>query len=93
MKIPVDVEVYCVDGLVGRSITTILTPTKKISHLVVAEKKAPGIKRLVPLALVKKMTPRLIILDCTKEVLLNMDRLTKFLINPIDLQITAVVMQ
>jgi hypothetical protein len=94
MNIPLNVEVCCLDGSVGRAVTTILNPTtKKITHLVVAERKAPDIKRLVPLELIKKTTSRLILLNCTWEAVSKMDQLKKLVINPIDLRINYMVLQ
>lgn len=94
MNIPLNAEVYSLDGPVGRAITTLLNPaTQKITHLVVAEKNTPDIKRLIPLKFIKKTTRRLILLSCTMETVSKMDRLKKLVINPIDLRIDYMVLQ
>lgn len=94
MNIPLNAEVYSLDGPVGRAITTLLNPTtQKITHLVVAEKKAPDIKRLVPLKFIKKTTRRLILLSCTMETVSKMDQLKKLVINSTDLRISCVILQ
>lgn len=94
MNIPLNTEVYSLDGPVGRAITTLLNPaTQTITHLVVAETKAPHIKRLVPLKFIKKTTHRLILLSCTLETVSKMDQLKKLMINPVDLRINYMVLQ
>lgn len=94
MNIPLNVDVYSLDGPVGRAITTILNPaTQKITYLVVAERNAPDIKRLIPLRFIKKTTCRLILLSCTREAVSKMDQLKKLVINPIDLRINYMVLQ
>ncbi len=94
MDIPLDVEVYCTDGPGGSSITTISNPiTEKITYLVVTEKEAPYIKRLVPIEMVKKTTPQSICLNCTRKDLSKVEQLKKFLLHPIDKRITHLVLQ
>jgi hypothetical protein len=94
MNIFLNAEVYSLDGPVGHVITTLLNPTtKKITHLVVAEKNASGIKRLVPFRFIKKTTRRLILLSCTREAVSKMDQLKKLVINPVDLHISYMVLQ
>ncbi len=94
MNIPLDVEVHCADGLCGRSIITMTNPiTKETSHLVVAESKAPHIKRLVPIKLVKETTPQLIRLSCSREELSEIEQLEKFVVNPKDNLITRLVLR
>jgi sporulation protein YlmC with PRC-barrel domain len=68
MDIPLNAEVCCADGLCGRSACVILNPTtQEVTHLVVKETELLHIERLVPLALVKDSTPRMIRLKCTKD--------------------------
>lgn len=94
MKIPLNAEVYSLDGPVGRTITTILNPTtQKITHLVVAGKKVPDVKRLVSLIYIKKRTRRLILLNCTMEAVSKMDQLKKLVVSPTDLRISYVALQ
>ncbi len=92
-NIPLDVVVHCTDGQGGRSLATILNPiTQKISHFIITDEKAPYIKRLVPIDLIQQITPRSILLNCTKEMLLTMEQLEKVLINPMDDYVSHLVL-
>ena len=83
VSIPLDVEVRCADGVAGNSITTVLNPvTKKVSHIVIADKEAPYTKRLVPMKMIKNIRPHSILLDCTRETLSKLEKLEKILISP-----------
>lgn len=83
VTIPLDVEVRCADGVAGHSITTVSNPvTKKVSHLVVADKEAPYTKRLVPMNMIKNIRPHSILLDCTRETLAKLEKLEKILVSP-----------
>lgn len=74
MDIPLNVQVHCADGLCGHSTEVILDPkTDEITHLVVKEHHLPNTERLVPIALVRDATPHLILLDCNKEKLAQME--------------------
>ncbi len=85
MDIPLTGNVHCTDGTAGQAITTISDPeTKKVTHFVVAEKKSPYIKRLVPVQLIKKITAQSILLSCTLKELSTIEQLEKFVINPLD---------
>jgi hypothetical protein len=82
MDISLNVAVHCVDGFGGRSTHIILNPiTQIVSHIVVAEKKAPHIERLVLIDWIKTTTPDLILLDCRRDQLSQMERfvMTEFL--------------
>jgi sporulation protein YlmC with PRC-barrel domain len=73
MDIPLNVDVHCTDGLGGRSTRIILNPvTKNITHVVVADRKAPHTEYSVPIKFVKETTPELILLDCSRAALVNM---------------------
>jgi sporulation protein YlmC with PRC-barrel domain len=66
MDIPVNAEVYCTDGPCGRSTYIILNPaTRRVTHLVVQEKRFPHAEYLVPIDDVVEATPHLIRLRCT----------------------------
>ena len=70
MDIPMNVNVYCTDGLGGHSNYVILNPTTdQITHFVVKEKDFPQAQRLVPITLIQSTTPQQITLHCTKEEL------------------------
>ena len=93
-NIPLDVAVHCTDEMGGRSLTTILNPdTQKVSHLIITDEKAPYIKRLVPIDLIKKVTSQSIWLNCTKEALLKMEQLEKVLISPMGEYVSHLVLK
>jgi hypothetical protein len=53
MNIPVNADVHCTDGFLGRSTYVILNPiTKGVTHFVVRQDQAPHTDRLVPVRLV-----------------------------------------
>ena len=94
MTIPLNADVYCIDGLVGRSITTISNPnTKQITHIVVAERQNPYTKRLIPINLIREITPQVIRLNCTAKEFSKMGRLEKVLAHPTDGYITHLVLK
>ncbi len=65
MDIPVNAEVHCADGLCGRSTYIILNPTtRRVTHLVVKEKRFPHTEYVVPIDYVVEATPQLIRLRC-----------------------------
>jgi sporulation protein YlmC with PRC-barrel domain len=58
MDIPIDAEVFCVDGLCGRATCVILEPkTEEVTHLVVKEKDSPHKEILIPVTAVTTSTP------------------------------------
>jgi sporulation protein YlmC with PRC-barrel domain len=58
MDIPIDAEVFCSDGLCGRSTCVILEPgTEEVTHLVVKEKDSPRKEILIPVTAVTETTP------------------------------------
>jgi SAM-dependent methyltransferase/sporulation protein YlmC with PRC-barrel domain len=74
MDIPIQADVQCSDGLGGRSTAVILHPiSRRVTHIVVSEKRYPHTERLVPVDLVIDSTPEKIRLRCTEEELLAMD--------------------
>lgn len=74
MNIPMNVDVYCSDGLCGRSSQVIVNPTnKQVTHLVVKEKQAPHTEYMAPIDQVVDSTPDMIKLRCTLVGLETMD--------------------
>ena len=70
MNIPVDVEVYCTDGLCGRSTYVLVNPVrKKVTHLVVKEAEPPHAERVVPIEAMSETTPDMILLRYSKHEL------------------------
>jgi hypothetical protein len=68
MDIPIDVTVHCTDGECGRSTCVIVNPVlRTVTHVVVREKAAPHMERLVGLKWVDRATPDLILLSCTRD--------------------------
>lgn len=64
MKLPLNVDVHCVDGRCGRSTYIIYNPAAEtVTHVVVQESKSPYTERMVPVSWVKETTPELILLD------------------------------
>ena len=94
VNIPLNVDMYCTDGLAGQSLTTILSPTtKKVTHVVVAERQNPFPKRLVPIELIKETTSQVVRLNCTCKELSKIERLEKILAHPTDGYITHLVLR
>jgi sporulation protein YlmC with PRC-barrel domain len=70
MDMPLNVEVYCTDGLCGHSKEVVMDrETQEVTHLVVKEKHAPHTELLVPIDLVTETTPHVIRLRCAKDEL------------------------
>ena len=73
MDMPLNVEVYCADGLCGHSKEVVMDrETEQVTHLVVKEKHAPYTELLVPIDLVTETTPHVIRLRCAKAELAEM---------------------
>lgn len=78
MDMPLNVEVYCVDGVCGRSKEVVMDrETEKVTHLVVKEKESPNAELLVPVDLVTKTTPHEIQLRCAKDELAKLQSFLK----------------
>ena len=74
MDIPVNVDVYCTDGLCGRSTYVLINPVReKVTHVVVKEAEAPHEERVVSTEIVSETTPDMILLACTRDQLNRMD--------------------
>ena len=70
MKIPLDARVQCTDGPGGRVVQVIVNPiTRKMTHVVVEEKKSPQVERLVPLRSIVETGDELIYLGCSLQEL------------------------
>ena len=75
IDLPVNAEVCCSDGPIGRSTYVIVNPiNRQISHLVVKTEWPPFYEALVSVDLVEETTPDRILLKCTREDLVNMEK-------------------
>jgi sporulation protein YlmC with PRC-barrel domain len=73
MDMPLNVQVYCVDGLCGQSKEVVMDPkTEEVTHLVVKENHSPHTELLVPVDLVTETTPHEIRLRCAKAELADL---------------------
>lgn len=74
MDIPLNVDVHCTDGLGGCSTRIIVDPVAQVvTHLVVADSKAPHTEYLVPITTIKETTPAVILLGCSRQALRSME--------------------
>jgi sporulation protein YlmC with PRC-barrel domain len=74
MDIPIDAEVYCTDGLSGRSTYIVLDPvTDTVTHFIVEETTLPNIERLVPIDHIERSEHNRIDLNCTRSELEKME--------------------
>ena len=65
MDIPVNAKVMCANGSCGRSVCIILNPaTEQITHVVVEAEDFDGLRRLVPVGLIRESTADRIHLAC-----------------------------
>jgi uncharacterized protein YrrD len=66
MELPIDVEVYCTDGIGGKSSAIVLNPeTKEVTHLAVRTKGWLNDEYMVPLNLVVSSAADRITLSCS----------------------------
>lgn len=74
-NIPLDTVVKCSDGVAGKSSAVIIDPLQKqVTHLVVKNDKRPLSKGwLVPVERIKETGPELILLDCSRSELAEME--------------------
>jgi sporulation protein YlmC with PRC-barrel domain len=78
MDMPLNVEVYCADGLCGQSKEVVMDrETEEVTHLVVKEKHSPHTEQMVPIDLVTETTPHLIRLRCDKDELAGLQPLLR----------------
>jgi uncharacterized protein YrrD len=74
MDIPLNAEVYCAEGLCGRSVCLIVNPiVKKVTHFVVQKKGFLHLKYMVPLDMISESSPQQIHLRCKAEELAQLD--------------------
>jgi sporulation protein YlmC with PRC-barrel domain len=74
MDIPVDVPVYCKDGLCGRSTYVLINPVlHEVTHVVVREAEAPHSERVLPIDAVVETTPDMILLRYNRDELARME--------------------
>jgi len=74
MDIPVRAEVWCTDGLCGRSEELIVNPeTEQLTHLIVTGAQGTFLERLVPVESVASTSPGRVNLKCTTEQLEKME--------------------
>jgi hypothetical protein len=74
MNIPMNVDVYCSDGLCGRSSQVIVdSSSQQVTHLVVKEKQVPHTEYMAPVDQIVDSTPDMIKLRCTMAGLATMD--------------------
>ena len=72
--LPLNASVECQDGVVGKSSDVVLNPiTRQVTYLVVEEKRAGHLKRLIPVAAISESSSELIQLSCTLEQFEQMD--------------------
>lgn len=70
MEIPLDARAQCTDGPGGRVVQVIVNPiTRKMTHLVVEERRLPQVERLVPTRSIVGTCDKLIYLDCSQQEL------------------------
>jgi sporulation protein YlmC with PRC-barrel domain len=78
MDIPVGVQVYCKDGLCGRSTYILINPVlNEVTHVVVREAQSPHTERVVPIDAVSETTPDVILLRYTSDTLRRMEPFTQ----------------
>lgn len=74
MDIPLDADVFCSDGLCGRSIAVVLNPiSQEATHIVVATKELLHSEYLVPVTLIETSKPNRIQLRCRRDKLATLD--------------------
>lgn len=74
MELSIDAEVWCTNGVAGRSTYVVLNPaTLRVTHVVVKEGSFPWLERLVPVEMVAETSPDQIRLDCTNEELQRLE--------------------
>lgn len=74
MDIPLDVDVFCSDGLCGRSTAIIINPiSQQVTHIAVATQEMLHSEYLVPVTLIEESKPDSIQLRCRRNTLATMD--------------------
>jgi hypothetical protein len=73
MDIPIRAEVWCHDGVAGRSTGVVFNAAKQVTHLLVQERGWQGAERIVPVRHVLRATDDVIFLGCTRLELMACD--------------------
>lgn len=74
MDIPLDVDVFCSDGLCGRSTAVVINPiSQKVTHIAVATQEMLHSEYLVPVTLIEESMPNRIQLRCRRNTLATLD--------------------
>ncbi len=74
INFPIQAEVYCSDGIAGRSTYVIGNPLKdEITHLVIQSNRPPFHESLVPVDQVEETTDNQVRLKCTRDDLSKME--------------------
>lgn len=66
MDIPIRAEIFCQDGVCGRSTGVMLNAAKEVTHLLVKEYGWNGAERMVPVRQILTSTAQMIQLNCTR---------------------------
>ena len=79
IQIPLNVDVQCTDGVIGKSSSIIVNrETLQPTHFVIKEKQRPHTERLVPIGTIEKSEADKIQLNCTTSDIQNMQ---EFIVN------------
>ncbi len=66
MDIPIRAEIFCRDGVCGRSTGVMFNAAKEVTHLLVKEYSWNGAERMVPVREIVTSTETVIQLHCTR---------------------------
>lgn len=79
MDIPLDVDVFCIEGLCGRSTAVIVNPiSREVTHIAIATREMLHTEYLVPVTLIEDSKPDRIQLRCRRNTLAALDPFHKF---------------
>lgn len=73
MDIPIRAEVWCHDGVAGRSTGVVFNAAKEVTHLLVQERGWQGAERIVPVRYVLRTSDDVIHLSCSRLELMACD--------------------
>lgn len=107
ITIPIQADVKCTDGFAGKSTAIIINPIdQKLTHFVIDDQTgASAVERLVPIDLVSKTTRELILLNCSRSAVKELETFSEMhfikneeesveylepFITPLDLQYTTI---
>jgi hypothetical protein len=78
MDIPLNAQVYCIDGKAGRSQAILMNPvTDEVTHVIVESSGLLGIEHMVPINRITESAPDQIHLRCTRHQLEQMEPFTR----------------